>query len=443
MTSGARPDVDLPPKAVSAIIVVTALLAIAAYWPALFLPLISDDYVQIGLARDYGSPAGWASLATDVLYRCRATSLLVTHAVDRWFGLNPLAYNVTNLLVHILNVWLVFALGRCRVIGYRCSALAAGFYAVYEGHQEAVIWHAALPELLLVFFCLLAVLAAICWLESGQSRFWYLACGSYLLALISKESAVVLPALLLLVLIAHGMPLRAVVWKIVPLGGVAVLYFASIYAARDSHLHFNDAGTFSLTAPFWIAWTRSYGRMLWFWGFVSLLGILRLRWITAPVPLGLAWISVSLLPYSFLTYMPRVPSRHTYLAAVGLSLVVSAFLWTVREGPGRQRPWLVWSLATIVCLHNIGYLWAVKTEAFRQRARPTEQLVDFAATRPGPIVLKCFPYAKEIAERAIEMRLGQRPVLWTADEAPASAASDAAVFCPASGAPAYSLAGIH
>jgi hypothetical protein len=28
------------------------------------------------------------------------------------------------------------------------------------------------------------------------------------------------------------------------------------------------------------------------------------------------WIAITLLPYSFLTYMPQVPSRHVYLASV-------------------------------------------------------------------------------------------------------------------------------
>ena len=30
------------------------------------------------------------------------------------------------------------------------------------------------------------------------------------------------------------------------------------------------------------------------------------------------------MPYSFLTYMPRLPSRHTYLASVGLAFIVAA-----------------------------------------------------------------------------------------------------------------------
>ncbi|MGC8791781.1 MAG: hypothetical protein ACP5U2_00140, partial [Bryobacteraceae bacterium] len=46
-----------------------ALLCVLAYLPSLALPFIADDYVQIRLARDWGPPSGWPSLAADALYR--------------------------------------------------------------------------------------------------------------------------------------------------------------------------------------------------------------------------------------------------------------------------------------------------------------------------------------------------------------------------------------
>ena len=39
---------------------VLASLAVLAYLPALDSPFISDDYVQIDLARHYGPVSGWA-----------------------------------------------------------------------------------------------------------------------------------------------------------------------------------------------------------------------------------------------------------------------------------------------------------------------------------------------------------------------------------------------
>jgi hypothetical protein len=53
-------------------------LAILVYLPSLGLPLISDDYPHTYLARQYGPISGWPALASDALYRCRATSLILT-----------------------------------------------------------------------------------------------------------------------------------------------------------------------------------------------------------------------------------------------------------------------------------------------------------------------------------------------------------------------------
>ena len=66
-------------------------------------------------------------------------------------------------------------------------------------------------------------------------------------------------------------------------------------------------------------------------GVIVLLGLLALAVvaITSKEPskhqLGfiLCWMLITLLPYSLLTYIPYVPSRHTYLAGAGLALLVA------------------------------------------------------------------------------------------------------------------------
>ena len=80
-------------------LIALAGLAILVYSPALSLPFIADDYVQIRLARDYGPVSGWSALAVDPLYRCRATSLVLTYWTERIFGLAPLAYNWSSLFL--------------------------------------------------------------------------------------------------------------------------------------------------------------------------------------------------------------------------------------------------------------------------------------------------------------------------------------------------------
>ena len=101
--------------------------------------------------------------------------------------------------------------------------------------------------------------------------------------------------------------------------GLAALAVASVVATRAYSFRFAD-GSFSLHAPFWIAWPRGFARLMWIWGWIAA-AILAMRYREADVRkaaiAALAWIAVALLPYSFLTYSTQIPSRQTYLASAG------------------------------------------------------------------------------------------------------------------------------
>src|SRR5262249_49733568 len=134
-------------------------LAVIAYLPAQHLPFIADDYVQIKLGRVYGPAHSWPTLLRDPLYRCRATSIVLTYCSERFAVLVTHAFNLSGLLLHVLNCTFVLALGAWRAIGWKLAFAAAAFFAVTEGHQEAVIWYAAIPELLVFLFSAASCLA--------------------------------------------------------------------------------------------------------------------------------------------------------------------------------------------------------------------------------------------------------------------------------------------
>src|SRR5688572_1149463 len=107
----------------------TVAAVVVAYGAVFRLPLISDDYCVLLIARSYGEPGGWDRLAADALYRCRATFMILTHFMDQWFGLNPLPYNLTGILLHCVNCLLVLGLGLWKRIGFRLSIPAAIYFA--------------------------------------------------------------------------------------------------------------------------------------------------------------------------------------------------------------------------------------------------------------------------------------------------------------------------
>ncbi len=397
------------------------LLSLLAYARALGLPFIADDYIQIQLGRQYGPIDKWAALSHDALYRCRATSIVLTYWLEHAVGLVPVYYNFASLVLHIVNALLVFALGLWRPVGWRMSALAACFFAFSQRHNEAVIWFAAVPELLVFFFVLAGFLFWVQWINLRAPLFYASALACFILGLLSKESAVVLVPLCAVAVLFHtGRPIRRL-WGLIPFTILAFGYFWVDYAARATHLHFND-GTFSLNAPFLMTMVRSIWGLLWVWGFVFLPVALFSRPAREErnfLVFSGAWMVITLLPYSFLTYMPRVPSRHTYMASMGLSLIVAAGLLAFRQYATKwHKVWMVPSVILVIILHQCGYLWTVKHRQYLQRAQPTEELLRVAKKRRTEIHAKCFPYSQYVAEAALDLTLGasDRPKFLTGTE---------------------------
>jgi len=388
-----------------------ALLAGITYFPFIGLPFISDDYLQIYLARHYGAPAGWNALAQDPLYRCRATSLVASWLVDSVWGVSAVPYYLLSLGLHVINCLLVAALGLWKRVGWRVSLPAAAFFAVHEGHQEAVVWISALPELLVFLFGLSAFLCWVLWLQHEQRRRWLwlgAAAVFFALALLSKESAVAFWPLLVLAWWVDHRQNRAAVAALAVAAVWVAAYAALIFHSQSEHQHFHD-GTFSWNAPFWFTIPHSILRMLWIWGVISLAVLWRYRrkarW--AVVAIAFVWAAVGLAPYSFLTYMTRVPSRHTYLASVGLALMVGAAYLVLRENLVLRRPLAIAGFWFLVVGHNAGFLWIYKLPQYQRRAVPTERFVAFARETDRPIHVRCAPYSTVIYKYVAHVALNR------------------------------------
>src|SRR5215467_2233044 len=115
---------------------------------------------------------------------------------DKLFQTYPFGFHLVNLFLHCLVVWLVFRLSRQFLADERIAFLAALLFAFHPIHSEAVAWIAAVTELQLAVFFLLAFLLYLRCCEPGAKPLTYLlAWASFLLALLAKEQAVTLPLL--------------------------------------------------------------------------------------------------------------------------------------------------------------------------------------------------------------------------------------------------------
>jgi len=372
---------------------ILAALAIFAYLPLFQQPFIEDDYPNIQLANAEG-----IHLLQNPVFAARTVGFLVLHGVYAIFGMQASAFYAAMILMHILNTWLVYALGSWQRIGYAISFWAAACFALAEGHQEATMWLSAVWEQTQFLFGIASLLCWILFLKGGRWRWLAAALASFVVALHSKESAVIVLALMVLPLWFEPTRRRKALY-LAPFVVAVALIMTRIFAARYS-FRFHD-GSFSLHAPFWITWPISYWRLCWFWGLLAV--IVLLLWKPAGykqvLAIGLVWAGIALAPYSFLTYSNRIPSRQTYLASAGVALIVGCGFEALR-GINRRR-WAAATVAGVFIVHNVVYLWTKKRGEFLRRAEPTEQLLDLARKTDGPIYVRCFPRPPIIADAAL------------------------------------------
>jgi tetratricopeptide (TPR) repeat protein len=116
----------------------------------------------------------------------------------RLFGMRAYAFHLFSLLLHVLVVCLVFVLTE-RVTGDRVWAFVAGaLFALHPIHTESVAWIAAVTDLEVTFFYLLTfgIFLALARPGGGRSKPLLAAMVvAFILALLSKEQAMTLPAL--------------------------------------------------------------------------------------------------------------------------------------------------------------------------------------------------------------------------------------------------------
>ncbi len=245
-----------------------AVAALVAYARCFRIPLIADDYPNIAQALSYGAPEGAVRLLSDAQFRLRATSYWAMYGLWQAVGPAAWAYHAASVMLHIADTWLLWLVAAAWPRMRPAAFWAALFFAVYEGHQEAVMWFSAINELLMFGFGLAALW---CWMTAaGASRGWMREAAGVLLfalALLSKESAVIL--LPMFVLTVEPAEWRKRLPRLAPHVALAALAVLSIAQSRANSFRFSD-GSFSLQAPFWLTWPNSMGRLLWIFGLLAL-----------------------------------------------------------------------------------------------------------------------------------------------------------------------------
>ncbi len=179
----------------------TAALLIAvlvAYQPAWNGSFLWDDAAHVTppeLRSWRGLWRIWFDLgATQQYYPLLHSAFWVQH---RLWGDTPLGYHLVNILLHVAVALMAgLTLRRLSIPG---AYLAAAAFALHPVHVESVAWITELKNTLSAAFYLGAAMAYLRFREQGETRFYVLALGLFVLGLCSKTVTATLPAALLLI----------------------------------------------------------------------------------------------------------------------------------------------------------------------------------------------------------------------------------------------------
>ena len=115
------------------------------------------------------------------------------------FALNAKPYHVVNLLIHLLNVFMVFRLVKKISNKPEVALLVALFFAVHPMHVESVAWISERKDLLYSFFFISGLSTYYDYIHTAtnKSKLYIYTILLFLCSLLSKSAAITFPLMLL------------------------------------------------------------------------------------------------------------------------------------------------------------------------------------------------------------------------------------------------------
>ena len=214
------------------------LVALGVYYPTLFAPYNSlDDQVFVNhLLNQQGF--SWARhFSPSGTYDYYRPLLTLTFEVDKYVGgLQETFMHLVNILVHLLNVILIWLLARrfgefLRYPSEKLSLVAALLFAIHPINTEAVNWIAGRTDLLAGTFVFCSLYAVLEFIDRRSLPWGVVAAVALLLGALCKETALFLiPGACLIVINRNeqGRPVWPLRWVLPALYGVAAVTYLGL-----------------------------------------------------------------------------------------------------------------------------------------------------------------------------------------------------------------------
>ncbi|MBU4405109.1 MAG: glycosyltransferase family 39 protein, partial [Acidobacteria bacterium] len=311
----------------------------------------------------------------------------LTFALEyKLWELDPRGYHAVNLFLHILNALLVFFLIRNVSRSPATAFFTSLLFAIHPLRVESVAWVTERKDLLFTFFFLLALQCYIRYLKKDSGRDYLATLLLFAFAILAKMSALVLPAVLLLMDWKFESRISKKRWlEKIPFAVILLLYAISSWNSVQA-FSVQSSGQYSgglhqvimknslWVIPFYLQKTiwpsrlsahyptdmRFFMPSLWFSIFYSIILIggsflllkkFRREWLW-----GWGFFLVSLLPvFGPVWQFFPVANRYSYLPAIGLSYLLVMAVFLIR---GKLARWkkikFLWVVIAISALAYLG-----------------------------------------------------------------------------------------
>jgi hypothetical protein len=198
-------------------------LGVFAYLPSINNGFIADDYVILYRVE---------MMKTQPLYLLQAVpenfrfvSYVIFGILKAAVGYQAWAFYVANIALHLLNIVLLSRLLDALIGDRLIVRLAVVFFAVFQAGQEAVMWLAAMNE---TTQFLATVVTLLLWWRGR----YVLATTTYAVALFCKESAIIIPVLVILL---DFYKYRTIFRRTQLLLLIPTILFATVFLLTASH----------------------------------------------------------------------------------------------------------------------------------------------------------------------------------------------------------------
>ncbi|MBN3039476.1 MAG: tetratricopeptide repeat protein [Candidatus Omnitrophica bacterium] len=298
---------------------------------------------------------------------------LISYTFDySLWGLKVRGYHLTNIILHILAAWAVFWLINILFGDQLLSFLTAVLFVAHPVHSEAVSYISGRADSLAAIFMLLCLIFYIKDLGKSNKSYYLFSFVTYVLAVLSKETSLILPFFLLLY--HYSFRKKLDFKRLLPILVITLAYIITRFSALSFlSAHISRSTTYFQRLPgFFVAFVSyirllilplglhmEYGNELFKLNnpqaLLGILAIIAVLILTFRMKAGrnifffsLGWFLIGLIPVSNIYPLNAYMAEHwLYLPSIGFFLILARGLSYLTQQEKLKKPAIIISVTLL------------------------------------------------------------------------------------------------